>query len=122
MLPLVKVDEDLPEQVADCFSKAGYFATTVRIQGWSGISDLDLWRKTQAENRTLVTADKSFGDIRNFQPSPTTAIILFRLTEESRRGYVELAEAALRVLRLEEILGCLAVVTTEGIRIRRISL
>ena len=86
---LVKVDEDLPVQVADCFSRAGYSATTVRIQGWSGISDQKLWRRVQVEDRILVTADKGFGNIRLFQPSPMTAIVLLRTPQQSRRSYVE---------------------------------
>ena len=68
MLPHVKVDEDLPEVVAELFPAAGYPATTVRAQGWSGLEDAPLWARIQAEARWLVTADKGFGDIRTYVP------------------------------------------------------
>ena len=56
MPPQVKVDEDLPEAVAELFTAAGYPATTVRTQGWSGLEDAPLWARVQAEGRWLVTA------------------------------------------------------------------
>ena len=64
MPPQVKVDEDLPAEVAELCAAAGYPATTVRAQGWSGLQDAPLWARIQAEGRWLVTADKGFGDVR----------------------------------------------------------
>jgi len=52
--PLVKVDEDLSEEVADVFTVAGYEAITVRAQGWGGLLDDELWPRVQAERRWLV--------------------------------------------------------------------
>ena len=68
MPPHVKVDEDLPDAVAPLFTAAGYPATTVRAQGWSGLQDAPLWVRIQAEGRWLVTADKGFGDVRTYVP------------------------------------------------------
>ena len=39
----IKVDEDLPEEVASVFATAGYETVTVHAQGWSGVVDEDLW-------------------------------------------------------------------------------
>ena len=45
-MPLsIKVDEDLPEEVASIFSAVGYETVTVRAQGWSGMVDEDLWMR-----------------------------------------------------------------------------
>ena len=52
---LVKVDEDLPEDVAAVFAAAGYSPSTVRSEGISGAIDDDLWRRVQSEGRWLVT-------------------------------------------------------------------
>src|SRR5215475_281801 len=101
MSPRVKVDEDLPEVVARLFTKAGYPAETVRDQGWSGLQDNALWECVQAEQRWLVTADKGFGDVRMYVPGTYVGIILMRATIESRRRYVELAQATVRSVRLE---------------------
>lgn len=118
MPPLVKVDEDLPKDVAAVFAAAGYAAATVHEQGWGGLLDEELWPRVQAEGRWLVTADKAFGDIRTFVPGTHMGIVLLRADEESRRSYLELARATVRSLRLEDAPGCLVVVTPRGIRVR----
>lgn len=119
MSPQIKVDEDLPENIAHIFSEAGYIADTVRQQGWGGSEDEDLWQRVQAERRWLVTADKGFGDIRTYVPGTYVGIVLLRAMIESRRRCIELAQALVRSVRLEEVSGCLVVVTPRGIRIRR---
>jgi predicted nuclease of predicted toxin-antitoxin system len=119
----VKVDEDLPRQVADILSSCGYDAVTVWGQGWQGASDEVLWRRVQAEGRWLVTADKEFdkefADLRRHPPGSHAGVILLRPQEESRRAYLELATIAVERLKLKEIAGAVAVVTERGIRIRR---
>jgi len=115
----MKVDEDLPEAVAELFTAAGYPATTVRAQGWSGLQDAPLWARIQTEGRWLVTADKGFGDIRMYVPGTYVGVILMHAAVESRRRYIELAEATVHSVRLEDMAGCLVVVTPRGIRIRR---
>ncbi len=118
-MPLpVKVDEDLPEDVAAIFAAAGYAAATVRSQGWGGLLDEELWPKVQAEGHWLVTADKAFGNIRLYVPGTYISVVLLQADEESRRNYLELASATVRSLRLEEFPGCLIVATSRGIRIR----
>lgn len=119
MAAQVKVDEDLPEAVADLFATAGYGAATVRQQGWNGLDDDVLWERIQAEGRWLVTADKGFGDVRMYVPGSYAGVIVLRAEIESRRRYMDLAQALIRSVRLEEVAGCLVVVTLRGIRIRR---
>jgi predicted nuclease of predicted toxin-antitoxin system len=119
MPPEIKVDEDLPEDVARLCVAAGYIAHTVRQQGWGGSKDADLWERVQDEGRWLLTADKGFGDVRTYVPGTYIGIILLRAVIESRRRYIELAEVTLRSVRLEDMAGCLVVVTPRGIRVRR---
>ena len=64
----VKVDEDLPQEVADIFTEYGYDAITVVRQGWQGLGDNDLWIRVQQEKRWLITADKGFADLRFYPP------------------------------------------------------
>ncbi|MGH9425865.1 MAG: DUF5615 family PIN-like protein [Terriglobia bacterium] len=115
----IKVDEDLPRQVADLFAERGYDAATVVGQSWQGLPDKELWPRVQQEARWLVTADKGFADLRTYPPGSHTGVLLFRLDEESRRGYLELARTALQGLALEELAGAVIVVTRRGIRIRK---
>ena len=115
----VKVDEDLPRQVADLFSECGHDAVTVVMQGWQGFTDEALWPLVQQEERWLITADKGFADIRIYPPGNHAGVLLFRLEEESRRGYLELTQTALERLHFEELTGSIIVVTRRGIRIRK---
>jgi predicted nuclease of predicted toxin-antitoxin system len=115
----IKVDEDLPRQVADLLSARGYDATTVEGQGWRSVSDDVLWLRVQDERRWLMIADKGFADLRQHPPGSHTGVILLRSQEESRRAYLELAALAFEQLKLDELAGAVVVVTYGGIRIRR---
>jgi len=115
----VKVDEDLPRQVAELFSAWGHNAVTVVMQGWQGLADEALWPRVQQEERWLVTADKGFADLRVYPPGSHVGVLLFRLDEESRRGYLELTQTALDRLSFEELTGSIIVVPHRGIRIRK---
>jgi predicted nuclease of predicted toxin-antitoxin system len=115
----VKIDEDLPRQIADLVAARGYDAATVVGQGWQGVSDDDLWPRVQDEGRWLITADKGFADLRIHPAGSHTGVILLRATEESRRAYLELAALALDRLKLDDLAGAVVVVTYRGVRIRR---
>ena len=115
----VKVDEDLPRQVADLFAERGHDAVTVVMQGWQGLVDDALWPRVQQEQRWLITADKDFADLHIYPPGSHAGVLLFRLDEESRHGYLELTQTALARLRLEELTGSVIVVTRRGIHIRK---
>lgn len=119
MSPRVKVDEDLPRQIADLLSARGHDAVTVPEQGWQGASDDVLWPRIQGERRWLITADKGFADLRRHPPGSHAGVILLRSQEESRRAHLELAAIALERLKLGVIAGAVVVVIYRGVRIRR---
>jgi predicted nuclease of predicted toxin-antitoxin system len=114
----IKVDEKLPEQIADLFNAHGYDALTVGDQGWRGLADDELWRRIQAEGRWLVTADKEFGDIRRYPPGSHAGLILLRSSDESRADYLRLAGRVAAQIKLDEISGAIVVVTGRGVRVR----
>ena len=115
----VKVDEDLPRQIADLLIASGYEAATVVEQGWRGLSDEALWPRVQHEGRWLITADKGLADLSQHPPGTHAGVILLRAREESRRAYLELAATALDRIKLENVAGGIVVVTDRGVRIRR---
>jgi predicted nuclease of predicted toxin-antitoxin system len=119
VIALVKIDEDLPRQVADLVAARGYDAATVMGQGWLGVSDDELWPRVQDEGRWLITADKGFADLRAHPAGSHAGVILLRAPEESRRAYLELAAIALDMLKLDDLAGAVVVVTYRGVRIRR---
>ncbi|MGD9635060.1 MAG: DUF5615 family PIN-like protein [Pirellulales bacterium] len=115
----VKVDEDLPKEIADLMSAAGHDASTVYLQGHSGLPDDQLWPIIQSERRLLLTADKGFADARKYPAGSHGGIVLFRLPRESRAGYIRLASLLLQQVRLDDLIGTIAVVTPEAIRVHR---
>jgi predicted nuclease of predicted toxin-antitoxin system len=115
----VKIDEDLPRQVADLVAARGYDVATVVGQGWQGVSDDELWPRVQDEGRWLITADKGFADLRLHPAGSHAGVILLRAPEESRRAYLELAAIALDRLELDNLAGAVVVVTYRSVRIRR---
>jgi predicted nuclease of predicted toxin-antitoxin system len=115
----VKIDEDLPRQIADLAVARGYDAATVVGQGWQGASDDELWPRVQNEGRWLITADKGFADLRRHPAGSHAGVVLLRAWEESRRAYLELAAIALDRLKLDDLAGAIVVVTYQSVRIRR---
>lgn len=119
MTARLKVDEDLPPQVAEILAAYGHDAKTVVAQGWRGYPDSAVWEGVQREKRWLVTGDKGFADLRAYPPGSHTGVVLLRPQEESRRAYMQLIEAAIDQLDLDSNAGATVVVTHRGLRIRR---
>jgi len=115
----IKVDEDLPTDVADLLRAAGHDAETVYGQGFSGLPDEQLWPKVQQEQRMLLTTDKGFANAMVYPPGTHAGIVLFRLPRESRAGYLRLVQVFLGRVQLEEIAGAIASVSPDAIRVRR---
>ena len=105
----MKVDEDLPTDVATALSAAGNEVQTVIQQGLSGATDEFLWAKIQQEGYCLVTADKGVADARLHPPGTHAGIVLLRLPHESRSGYIRLTQKLLDGLNLESITGAIVV-------------
>jgi predicted nuclease of predicted toxin-antitoxin system len=115
----LKIDENLPTEIAELLNANGHDAATVLDQGWTGAADDDLWQRIQQEQRWLVTADKGFADVRLFPPGTHAGIVLLRADEEGLEEYLGLASKAVERLHFEELSGALVVVSPRGIRIRR---
>jgi predicted nuclease of predicted toxin-antitoxin system len=115
----LKVDENLPEEIADLLTRHGYDAVTVADQGWRGMADPDLWQGIQDEGRWLVTADKELADRRHRPPGTHAGVILLRLSRENRREYLRLAQRVIDDVNLDDAAGAVIVLTDRGLRIRR---
>ena len=115
----IKVDEDLPAEVAAILSQAGHDAKTVHDQGHTGMPDAQLWPIVQQEQRLLLTADKAFANARDFPPGSHAGVVLFRLPRESRAGYIRLTSYLLAQLGLENVAGAIVVVSPDSIRVLR---
>lgn len=116
---LIKVDEDLPRDVALLLRRRGHDAATVVEQGMSGWKDSAVWDAIQAEHRFLVTADKGFADTRHHPPGTHSGILLLRPDEDGIRPMVALLEDVLTTHDLADLAGLVTVVNPRGIRTSR---
>jgi len=114
----IKVDEDLPVEVAVLLRSQGYEAETVREEGLGGFKDGPLWAAVQTESRFLVTADKGFADIRSHSPGTHAGVLLLRPDEDGIRPVVELMEDVLEETDLSSLAQAIAVATPRGLRVR----
>jgi hypothetical protein len=114
-----KLDEDLSPLTAEPLIASGYDVRSVSGQGWSGLKDPVLWQRVCAERILFITADKGFGDARQFPPGTHAGIVLLRPDRESIVEYRRLLQLVAARYRLESLVGNLTVVGPRSIRIRR---
>ena len=113
----IKIDEDLPTEIAATLRSLGHDAHTVVEQGLTGTPDDQLWPRIQAECRILFTADKGFADLRSHPPGAHEGVVLFRLPRESRSGYMNLVTIFLSAHDVNSARGAIVVVSPSSIRI-----
>jgi|SRR5271166_2575083 len=80
----IKLDENLPTQLARDLKALGHDVHTVHDEGLSGKADTEVWSAAQEDTRFLVTQDLDFSDARKFTPGLHQGILLLRLRLPSR--------------------------------------
>lgn len=113
-----KLDENLPNELALLLRGAGHDAVTVLEQGLGGVKDPDLIALCRLEGRALVTLDTDFSDIRAYQPSAHSGIVVFRLESQIRAHVLEVGGRFLQALSDSVLDGQLWIVEESRIRIR----
>lgn len=81
----IKLDENLPAELARNLKELGHEVHTVQDEGLVGKADRDIWEAAQRERRFLVTQDLDFSDSRRFLPGSHSGILLVRLRSPGRR-------------------------------------
>ena len=79
MVYRIKVDENLPIEVARRLNDAGHDALSVLDQKMGGASDEVIAGICRDEGRILITPDGGFSDIRAYPPKENPGFIVFRL-------------------------------------------
>jgi predicted nuclease of predicted toxin-antitoxin system len=80
-----KVDENLPQEIAELFHTAGFDADTVVNEGLKGAGDDVIAKAIQSERRALVTLDTDFGNIRAYPPEDYWGVIVLRPAYQDQR-------------------------------------
>jgi predicted nuclease of predicted toxin-antitoxin system len=96
----LKLDENLPEALAQVLTRLGHDVDTARDEGLAGHDDADVWSGAQNAGRFLLTQDLDFSDRRKFRPGTHHGLLLIRLRAPGR---VALSEKVRRLFENEDV-------------------
>ena len=109
-------DESFPRSAVRVLREQGFDVAAVAEDN-AGSNDEDVLAKCTAENRTLLTLDKDFGELVFHRGLPAECgVLLFRVDAASPSKFCEIASAALR--SRADWSGSFAVVTRDRIRLK----
>jgi predicted nuclease of predicted toxin-antitoxin system len=114
----IKVDENLPAEVAAELRGAGHDAVTVFDQQLNGHPDDEVAAACRAEGRAVLTLDGDFADIRVYQPADFAGIIVLRLHSLDKWSVLSTIRRMLPAFEREDLSGRLWIVDESTIRIR----
>lgn len=114
-----KIDENLPVEVAELLRAKLHDAMTIIDQHMVGELDPKVASVCKSEERTLITLDLDFSDIRSYPPSQYSGIIILRPRTQSKADVLALVNKLIPLLDgSEKLIGNLWIVQENGIRIR----
>ena len=74
-----KLDENFGTRSQNIFKESGLNVETVSSENLNGVSDKELYLHCRTEKRCLVTLDKDFSDVINFNPKDLSGIVVIRM-------------------------------------------
>ena len=115
----LKLDENLPRELASVLSGLGHEVDTVAEEGLGGAVDAAIWKAACAGDRFFVTQDLDFSDLRRFEPGTHPGLLLVRLHHPSRRRLLDFVHQLFVSEPVSAWSGCFVVATDHKLRIRR---
>jgi predicted nuclease of predicted toxin-antitoxin system len=116
-----KIDENLPEDLAQLLRDAGWDCRSVVDQQLGGEGDPRIADVCRAENRILITFDRGFANIHSYPLLSHPGVILFRLDNQAKSHVLAVSGRLLDLLRRRELHQELWIVHEDRIRIRMAS-
>ncbi len=114
----VKIDENLPAELADLLQQKGHDATTVPAEQLTGSTDVVLARVCSQEDRALITLDTDFGDIRSYPPQTFPGLVLLRLRQQDKTHVLDIFPRLIQMFSTQPLAGKLWIVEEGRVRIR----
>ena len=115
----IKLDENLPADLAEVLAELGHDVDTAPGEGLAGREDAAIWSAAQIDKRLLITQDLDFSDLRRFEPGTHGGIMLLRLRQPSRQALIDRVRMVFHVEEVSDWAGCFAVVTDNKVRVRK---
>ena len=113
-----KIDENLPEELAQLLRDAGWDAVTIVDEELGGSDDPEIRDVCDAEGRILVTFDRGFSNIRAYAPDEHPGFIVFRLRSQDKPHVLVVSVRLIAALREHDLQRELWIVDESRIRIR----
>jgi predicted nuclease of predicted toxin-antitoxin system len=113
-----KVDENLPEELAQLLRAAGWDATSVVEEDLGGCDDVRIQHVCDVEDRILVTFDRGFANIRAYAPEDHPGCVVFRLRSQDKHHILTVAVRLIAALRERQLQNELWIVDERRIRVR----
>lgn len=118
---LIKLDENIPDLVAERLRQLGHEVHTIREEGLTGASDERVSAELGKERRFLVTQDLDFSDARRFVENSPMGVLIVRLNNPTRRQIASRVEEVFVGQAEADLVGSITIATEKKIRVRRIA-
>lgn len=115
----LKVDENLPRDLADELTRRGHDVDTVLDEQLGGRKDPVVVQAATDDERTIITLDRGVGDIRSFPPGSHAGVVVLRPVSQDPVSILTLVDRLLDAHELEEFSRCVAIVEPQRVRVRR---
>ena len=115
----LKLDENITVAAKGPLVAFGHDVDTVADEQLTGRPDPDVLAAAVTDQRTLVTFDLGFGDPRTYPPRSHRGVILLRLHDQQPANVISVLQRLAEHHSLDDLAGCVVVVTEDLIRIRR---
>lgn len=115
----LKLDENITVAAKAPLVAAGHDVDTVADEQLVGRPDPVVLAGAVAAERALLNFDLGFGDPRAYLPSTHRGVIMLRLRDQHPGNVVSVVQRLLENHDLDNLAGCIVVVTEALVRIRR---
>ncbi len=110
-------NENVYEPIIDFLRSEGHQVLSVR-EGFSGVSDNEIYRMATEAKLTILTMDKDFTRFLRFPPAECGGIIVLKLYKITVERTTQLFTQYFKTLDEEKIRGQLVIINREGVRLR----
>ena len=114
----IKLDENLPRDLAELLRSSGHDVATVSEENLCGADDSIVLEKASQEERLFMTFDNDFANIRKFPPGAHGGIVVFRLRDQRWAAMKQPAQRLMESGLLQKLEQGLAVVDETRVRFR----
>lgn len=115
----VRLDENVPQRLAELLSAAGHDVDTVPAEGIAGRDDDVVRGSAQQSGRFLVPQDLDLSDMRRHAPGTHHGLLLVRLRKPGAVAHIDRISAIFTTEMVEDWGRCLVVATEHKVRVRR---